>query len=73
MIFVSTDGKLRQGFQSDREGFRKWFCNSSLDQAKTGVAATYDGKNYLMTDQWDTLRRAQFMGKGDYQLSHHFC
>ena len=73
MEFISDDGELEQPFLSSKEDFRKWFCNSSLEQAKIGVRATYDGKNNLMTNQWDTRRRAQSMSGMDFKLSHHFC
>lgn len=73
MRFESSDGTLNQGFCSSKEDFRKWFCSSSLERAEQGVPASYDGKNNLMTEEWDLKRRASFLGQGDYQLSHHFC
>lgn len=73
MIFISDDGSLKQRIKSSKEDFRKWFCNSTLEQAEKGVRASYDGGNNLMTDQWDTYRRAKFLGGCNFQLSHHFC
>ena len=73
MTFISEAGDLKRTFKSSRKDFRKWFCNSSLSRAIEGVPASYDGKNNLLTDEWDLRRRAESLSGIDFQLSHHFC
>ncbi len=73
LLFVSEDGKTLQGFSSCEAHNKKWFCESSDKRAHEGIPATWNPESKkLMTDDWHNRRTAEFLGKGDYQLSHKF-
>lgn len=74
LLFISDDGGLKQPIQSTKAHIKKWFCSSSLDQAKRGIEATWDCETHkLMTEDWRIMRVNNFLGGVDWQLSHHFC
>jgi hypothetical protein len=73
MLFTSDDGKTTQAFSSCAEHNKKWFCESSYERSHAGIPATWNPEtNQLMTDDWHNRRTAEFLGRGDYQLSHKF-
>lgn len=59
-------------FEASNQQIKELFSNTTLDDAKRGINASYDGDRSITTDRWETARRVGML-TGITQLSHHFC
>ena len=71
IVFYSENKPVRFKAESKQQ-IRELFSNTSFEQAKEGINASFDGETSITTDRWETARRVGLLS-GISQLSHHFC